>query len=271
MATYRTTVIILAVIMTLGFVEAFHRPLYIPTATNNLRKLAVPNNYVERPEVSRSSILNSAAMADPLENENDMLDFQLISAEAIERNYRKIGTQLDNSPVLVLNADYTPLSHLPLSLWNWQDALKAIFNDKAVVVSEYDLIIRSVSCEIAIPSVIALKSFYRKPESTPSMTREKVFLRDGYTCQYCSERFRAKELSLDHVIPRSRGGKLTWTNTVTACLACNYKKGHTLPDQLPGLGMKLKSQPRAPTFSELQNKARKASMAKLHPDWKMYL
>lgn len=266
--TALTALAVVALILSLSV--AFQRPLIHPHTRLQSPSLR-PLNFVERPDIIHNTILNGAKSGSKTEQETESDDIELVSSAAVERVYKKIGTKLENSPVLVLNADYTPLSHLPLSLWNWQDALKAIFNDKAIVVSEYDLTIRSVSCEFAIPSVIALKNYYRKPESTPTMTREKVFIRDGYTCQYCMERFRSKELSLDHVIPRSRGGKLTWTNTVSACLACNYKKGHTLPDQLPGLGMKLRSQPRAPTFSELQAKARKASQNKFHPDWQVYL
>ena len=94
------------------------------------------------------------------------------------------GSALTNSPTLVLNADYKPLSHLPLSLWNWQDSVRAVFANKAVVVSEYPISIRSVSYEMKLPSVIALKQFRKSPtEVAPGMTRKKVFIRDGFKCQ----------------------------------------------------------------------------------------
>ena len=93
------------------------------------------------------------------------------------------GNSLENSPALVLNADYTPLSHTPLSLWHWQDALRSVFSNKAVVVSEYNVLIRSVSCSFKIPSVIALKNYHKKPNNVPIMTRKYLFIRDGFRCQ----------------------------------------------------------------------------------------
>ena len=89
--------------------------------------------------------------------------------------------------------------------------------------------------------------------------------------QYCSDMFAIKDLSLDHVIPKSRGGKLAWTNTVTACLACNFKKGQTPPDELPLIGMRLRMMPRAPTNNELQYKAKTFKKAHLHPHWSIYV
>ena len=83
--------------------------------------------------------------------------------------------------------------------------------------------------------------------------------------------FAIKELSLDHVIPRSQGGKLTWTNTVTACLSCNSRKGQTSPQDLPKIGMKLRSLPRIPSNNELQSKAKIFKKTLLHPHWCIYV
>ena len=84
----------------------------------------------------------------------------------------------------MLNADYTPLSHLPLSLWCWQDTLRAVFSRKAIVVSEYsDLIVRSVSCSFPLPSVIALTNYQKCPTKIPVMSRRNVYIRDGFKCQ----------------------------------------------------------------------------------------
>jgi 5-methylcytosine-specific restriction endonuclease McrA len=79
------------------------------------------------------------------------------------------------------------------------------------------------------------------------------------------------DLSLDHVVPRSRGGKLTWTNTVTACLSCNYRKGYTLPEDLHKIGMRLKNSPRVPSSAELQFKAKTFKKSSLHPHWTVYI
>ena len=80
-------------------------------------------------------------------------------------------------PTLVLNADYRPLSYYPLSLWSWQDAVKAVFLDRVNTVSEYDHAVRSPSTEFKIPSVVSLKN-YVKPARYPAFTRFNVFLRD---------------------------------------------------------------------------------------------
>ena len=94
------------------------------------------------------------------------------------------NNNLENSPTLVLNADYTPLSYIPLSVWCWQDTLRAVFSGKAVVVAEYShLLIRSVSCSLKLPSVIALKEYHKKPSISPVMTKRYVYIRDNFRCQ----------------------------------------------------------------------------------------
>ena len=91
--------------------------------------------------------------------------------------------------------------------------------------------------------------------------------------QYCLQNFEKnhKGLSLDHLVPRSKGGKLTWLNTVTACNGCNFKKGNTLPEDLPKLGMKLRNLPRIPSCAELQYKAKKFSRTQTHPHWEHFI
>ena len=131
---------------------------------------------------------------------------------------------LENCPALVLNADYRPLSYYPLSLWSWQDSIKSVFLDRVSIVSYYDRTVRSPSFRMKLPSVIALKSFI-KPQSNPNFTRFNVFLRDKFSCQYCSSKH---ELTFDHLLPRSKGGKTNWDNVVTACSSCNVKKGGRL-------------------------------------------
>ena len=93
----------------------------------------------------------------------------------------------DACPALVLNADYRPLSYYPLSLWSWQDAIKAIFLDRVNVLSTYEKTVHSPSFEMKLPSVVCLKS-YIKPARNPAFTRFNVFLRDRFTCQYCGSR-----------------------------------------------------------------------------------
>ena len=139
--------------------------------------------------------------------------------EFVEQNI-----SLEKCPALVLNADYRPLSYYPLSLWSWQDSIKSVFLDRVSIVSYYDRKIRSPSFSMKLPSVIALKSYIR-PQSNPNFTRFNVFLRDKFSCQYCGSK---DELTFDHLLPRSKGGKTNWDNVVTACSSCNVKKGGRL-------------------------------------------
>jgi hypothetical protein len=115
-----------------------------------------------------------------------------------------------NFPALVLNADFRPLSYFPLSTWNWQDAVKAVFLDRVSVLSEYDREVRSPSFSMRLPSVIALRDFIPSARM-PAFTRFNVFLRDGFTCQYCDFKRPAPELTFDRV-PGAAGpvGK-TWS------------------------------------------------------------
>ena len=151
---------------------------------------------------------------------------------------------LEKCPALVLNADFRPLSYYPLSLWCWQDAVKSVFLERVSIVSNYKRKIRSPSFEMNLPSVIALKSFIQ-PSKHPNFTRFNVFLRDKFTCQYCGEK---KDLTFDHLLPKSKGGITDWENVVTACSSCNVKKGGRLYSIS---GMKLFTKPYRPTVDDL--------------------
>ncbi len=174
---------------------------------------------------------------------------------------------LSACPALVLNADYQPLSYFPLSVWNWQEAVKAIFLDRVDVLSWYDRVIRSPGTEMRLPSVVALRE-YVPQDRRPPFTRFNVFLRDMFTCQYCGRRLPAQELTFDHLVPRSRGGRTCWTNIVTACSDCNLRKGSRLPDEC---GMYPKSRPRVPTLHELRRKGRHFPPNYLHESWRDFL
>ena len=143
-------------------------------------------------------------------------------------------------PTLVLNADYRPLSYYPLSLWSWQEAVKAAFADRVNVIAEYDHAVHSPSIEIKIPSVVVLKD-YVKPAKRTAFTRFNLFLRDEFTCQYCGV---MGEMTFDHIIPRSRGGRTTWENVVAACSPCNLKKANKTLKQS---GLRLRHPPCTPT------------------------
>src|SRR5438874_10534264 len=113
------------------------------------------------------------------------------------------------------------MRYLTLSLRSWQTASKAAFHERVNIVAKYERTLRSVSFEMRLPSVVSLKT-YVKPTRNPAFTRFNVFLRDRFQCQYCHAK---EDLTFDHVVPRSRGGRTTWDNVVTACAGCNLMKG----------------------------------------------
>lgn len=174
------------------------------------------------------------------------------------------ATTPDACPALVLNADFRPLSYYPLSLWGWQEAVKAVFLDRVNIVSEYDHTVRSVNFEMKLPSVVSLKT-YVKPALYPAFTRFNVFLRDRFSCQYCGDK---EDLTFDHLIPRSRGGLTRWDNVVTACAPCNLAKGGEMPGDV---GMHPKQDPYRPTVFELHRNGRLFPPNYLHQSWMDYL
>ena len=176
-------------------------------------------------------------------------------------------TPLERCPALILNADYRPLSYFPLSIWPWQEAVKAIFRDTVNVIAEYDRTVRSPNFEIQLPSVLALKEFVPMARK-PAFTRFNVFLRDQWKCQYCGGDFKTHELTFDHVIPRSRGGRTNWENIVAACRPCNTKKGSKMPNEA---GMYPIREPGPPSIYELQDHGRRFPPNFLHESWGDFL
>jgi len=127
-------------------------------------------------------------------------------------------------PALVLNADFQPVSAFPLSVWDFARTLRNVLKDRVSVLEEYDALLRSPSISYRPPSVVALRRFVKRPDNVP-FTRMNVFLRDDFTCQYCGSRFAPKDLTFDHVLPRSEGHGACWENIVAACVPCNTRKG----------------------------------------------
>ena len=167
-------------------------------------------------------------------------------------------------PALVLNADFRPLSYYPLSLWSWQDAIKAVFLDRVNIVSNYDRFVRSPTFEMQLPSVVSLKT-YIKPSRHPAFTRFNVFLRDRFTCQYCGQR---DDLTFDHVVPRSKGGMTTWENVVAACSPCNLRKSDRLCSDA---NMHPAMKPFQPSINDLHRNGRLFPPNYLHESWMDYL
>jgi 5-methylcytosine-specific restriction endonuclease McrA len=174
---------------------------------------------------------------------------------------------LNSSPALVLNADFRPLSYFPLSVWPWHETVKAVFLQRVNIVSQYDKVVRSPTFEMQLPSVIALKE-YVAASRRPAFTRFNVFLRDRFTCQYCGDQFPTHELTFDHVSPRSKGGRTTWQNVVTACACCNLRKANFTPAQC---GMHPMTDPYPPTSFQLQENGRAFPPNYLHQSWRDFL
>jgi 5-methylcytosine-specific restriction endonuclease McrA len=168
---------------------------------------------------------------------------------------------------LVLNADFRPLSYFPLSLWGWQDAVKAVFLDRVNIVSEYEREVHSPSFNMRLPSVISLKE-YVPMSRRPAFTRFNVFLRDRFDCQYCGINFSTHELTFDHVVPRSKGGRTSWENVVTACSCCNLRKANKMPRDV---GMFPRLPPRQPSTWQLQDNGRGFPPNHLHESWRDFL
>ena len=140
--------------------------------------------------------------------------------------------------VLVLNQDYTPLT-----ICSVQRAFMLIFLDKADLIEKIEgRTLRSIAKTFPFPSVVKIRKYVHIPYQGVVLSRQNIFKRDGGTCQYCGTN---KDLTLDHVIPSSKGGKSSWTNLVTACKKCNSRKGDF---SLEKAGMQLRKQPAKPSY-----------------------
>jgi len=118
---------------------------------------------------------------------------------------------------------------------------------------------------VRVPRVLLLTNYGRVPSAPLRLSRRNIFLRDSFTCQYCGERPHVRELNLDHVLPKSRGGKSTWDNLVTSCRDCNLEKGYRLPDEC---GMTLRMRPTRPGWSTA---LRMAAPSQRYPEWTPFL
>lgn len=132
---------------------------------------------------------------------------------------------------------------VPHRVLSWSDAICLVYQDRVVVLEEYDETVSSPSVTYYIPAVIQLKKSVSGYKKGVRFSRLNIFSRDGFRCQYCGERKPMRELNYDHVIPRKQGGRTTWENIVTCCYTCNRLKGGRTPDQA---GMQLLRKPAKP-------------------------
>lgn len=134
----------------------------------------------------------------------------------------------------------------PLQVLRWEDAVKMLYEGTVDVVVEYDEEIRSPSVTWKMPAVVRLRKLSRTTmKNGVKFCRENVYARDDHRCQYCNERFSSRRLTYDHVVPKSAGGRRTWTNIVTACLDCNQRKGKRTCDEAGMFPLRTPVQPRS--------------------------
>jgi len=168
------------------------------------------------------------------------------------------------SDVLILNANAQPVNYLPLSVINWKEAIRYIYHDKCDVLEWYDdWLVRSPSWETKVPAVIMMKQ-YIKSKSEVRFSKSNLYLRDQYKCLYCGYKFSRSHLTMDHVVPLSRGGKTEWTNIVAACNPCNSIKGNRMD-------WKPKYKPYRPGYWELVRKRKQMEFTIKHPSWELFI
>jgi 5-methylcytosine-specific restriction endonuclease McrA len=145
--------------------------------------------------------------------------------------------------VLKLDATFRPIEII-----SWQEAFRLYFSDKVDIIEEYhDKTVNAPSGEFKIPSVIRVKKHIKKSTGKVKFCRNHIMRRDKYTCQYCGKKVaETSELTMDHIVPASKGGKKTWDNIVASCRQCNAKKADV---DLEKCGMKLLSKPRIPDWT----------------------
>lgn len=165
---------------------------------------------------------------------------------------------------LILNADASPISLVPLSVISWEESIKYLVSDKATVLEWYEnWIVNSARWSTKVPAVMILKD-YQKKKTGVRFSKQNVFLRDKYTCQYCGIAVNKKTATLDHILPISHGGKTQWENSCCSCMACNSKKGNNKK-------IKPISKPYKPSYFELAEKRKAMKWDYLHGSWEYYL
>lgn len=160
----------------------------------------------------------------------------------------------------------------PLSVISIPRAINLVLAEKAVVIEQSGEFLKTVRDQFPVPSVIALRTYINVPRRQAHWSRRGVLVRDSFTCIYCGvqpgQTMRGKvigksDFTVDHVIPKSRGGRDTWTNTACACYACNHRKGDRLPHEA---GMKMAWEPKTPRTSYLV-----VAIGSGNETWKRYI
>ncbi len=166
-----------------------------------------------------------------------------------------------HTPVLVLNATYEPIH-----VTGAKRAIVLVLKGVARAEETNHAVVHSAYLALPVPSVIRLVEYRRVPLQTRALSRKNILLRDRNTCQFCGQVFAAGELTLDHVVPRSRGGHTSWENLVACCHRCNNIKGDRTPEEV---GLKLVRKPRS--YNLNTNRHLMRLLGRAEEKWRKYL
>jgi len=155
---------------------------------------------------------------------------------------------------LLLNSTFEPIGFV-----GYKKSIKLALKDKVDIISEWD---ENMGTFGKLPAIVRLKKYVKFTHKSLKFNRRYIFLRDNFLCQYCGQACTYKDITIDHILPRSRGGGNTWTNCVASCVRCNLRKSNRTPEEAD---MKLLSRPYIPKIFVLKK------YSKRHPDWDDYL
>lgn len=171
-------------------------------------------------------------------------------------DYKRCMSYLIQDNIAALDCDFIP--------YNFKDWV--VYSQTPKVLDDGYCFVNTIKYKIAIPDIVVLKTYDRLPRHEVKYTRQTLFQRDNFICQYCGKRFKEQELTVDHVHPKSLGGGSNWGNTVTSCKACNNLKGNQTLDQAK---MRLLSKPKEPLWVNSLSKLRK--QPKIRSNWNKFL
>ena len=168
---------------------------------------------------------------------------------------------LSNNSVLVLNTSYEAINFCGV-----RRAIVLVLSGVATPEEYTNKIYRSPSTTVRIPAVIRLNKYIKISFKLITFSRKNIFLRDNYICHYCHNQFKPKELTIDHVLPKSKGGWNNWDNVVTACILCNKKKGNKTPEEAQMSLLKKPKTPNLPTYLQIIR-----NIGNHNKEWRKYL
>jgi 5-methylcytosine-specific restriction endonuclease McrA len=160
---------------------------------------------------------------------------------------------------LVLDSNWQPINAVP-----WQKAMSYVMREKGIVLEEYDHLVHA---DVQMPAVVRLTTHVKQARQKVKFSRVNIIARDRSECQYCGTRLASADVTYDHVIPRSQGGKTVWQNIVVSCSFCNSAKANRTPEQAE---MRLRRKPERPSWVPLYNPRLRVPMSDVPPQWRNY-